>query len=195
MEDPVEPQQALTIKDYWDIGIGISGVLLTLIAVAIAIWIPAWQRRLEMKENMNLRNSQHTAIFAWIRNDLDELERTVEERIKNDPDQFGDINMSFDGLDHFRITEPNTIKELRSSPGLMVSCPKSVMRLIWNLGELDLDIDTMKSKPEELDESTYADLHEYYVSMHYENLLRDLTDIYHASHELGLDVRQSEHWA
>lgn len=189
----MEPLQTLSIKDYWDIGIGISGVLLTLIAVAIAIWIPAWQRRLEMKEKMNFRNSQHTAIFAWIRNDLDELERTVEERIEKDPDQFGDINMSFDGLDHFRITQPNTIKELRSSPGLMVSCPKSVLRLIWNLGELDLDIDAMKSKPEELNESTYADLHAYYVGMHYENMLRDLTDIYHASHELGLDVRQSEH--
>ena len=75
----------------------------------------------------------------------------------------------------------------------MVSFPRSVMGLVWNLGELDLD--TMKSKPEELDESTYADLHEYYVSMPYENLLRDLTDVYHANHELGLDVRQSEHRA
>ncbi|ERS04827.1 hypothetical protein Q673_06330 [Marinobacter sp. EN3] len=189
----MDPQQALTIKDYWDIGIGVSGVFLTLIAVAIAIWIPAWQRGIEMKEKMNLRNSQHTAIFAWIRNDLDGLERTVEERVKNDPDQFGDINMSFDGLDHFRIKEPNTIKELRNSPGLMVLCPNSVLKLIWNLGELDLDIETMKSKPEELEESTYADLHEYYVSMHYENLLLDLTDIYHASHKLGLDVGQSEY--
>lgn len=189
----MEPQQILTIKDYWDIGIGISGVFLTLIAVAIAIWIPAWQRRLELKEKANLRSSQHTAIFAWLRNDLEKLERTVEERIKKDPDQFGDIHMSLDSLDHFRITEPNTIKELRISPGLMASCPKSVMKLIWNLGELDLDISGMKSRPEEHGESTYADLHEYYVDMHYKNLLQDLADIYCASYEHGLDVRQPEH--
>lgn len=184
-------ETALNVTDLWNIGIGISGVITTLLAVGVAIAIPAWQRKKEMEATKNERKTYHIAILTWLRNDLEALSDKVEEKMSGDNEYLGEISFAYDNLDHFLIDEPGSISELRKSPALLSTCPPILIRLLWNLNELQIAIATMKNHFREDDgKSTYEELREHFRFMHYQQITNDLNDVYNLSYDLGLEIRK-----
>lgn len=187
----MEKEAALELADFWNIGIGISGVFTTLIAVGVAIAIPAWQRKKEMEATKNERKTYHIAILTWLRNDLERLTDEVDVKISGDNEFLGEIAFSYDKLDHFLLNVPENISELRKSPALLSTCPPVLIKLLWNLNELEISVATMKNHFQEDDgKSTYQELREHFVFMHYKQISDDLNQIYELSEGLGLDVRK-----
>lgn len=184
-------EAALNIADLWNIGIGISGVITTIIAVGVAIAIPAWQRKKEMEAIKSERKTYHTAILTWLRNDLWRLSDEIEEKMSGDNEFLGEISFQYDNLDHFLLDIPDSISELRKSPALLSTCPPILIRLIWHLSELEISISTIKNHFGEDDgKSTYEEMKEHFCFMHYKQISSDLDDIYELSEDLGLDIRR-----
>lgn len=185
-------ESALKIADLWNIGIGISGVLTTLIAVGVAIAIPAWQRKKELEAAKSERTTYHIAILTWLRNDLEKLWHEVREKMRGDNEYLGELSFHFDNLDHFLLSLPENIAEVRSSPALLTTCPPILIKLLWNLNELEIDVASMKKNtPQEECTETYKELREIFCVLHYDQILKDLDDLYELSFDLGLEVRKT----